>query len=138
MKRIKISVTVILLLLALFSLNYAEGAVTKKCFCSYYRKTFGNWSEEYELSVTFLSGEELNKKTGSFSAYNSNELYAVIWFKPEQCAIVGRYGKFQGLIYHSVGGSDFTESKFNQYVNGKILKGYDRDETPWQIRVPNY
>jgi len=141
-KRILITV-IILLLFSFLCSTHASGRVTKKCYCSYYRKTYGNWSQEYLLSVTFSSGEELNQVTGSFAEYIDNELYATIWFGKGQCAIVGKRktssSQFSsGLIYHSVGATTFDESKFKEYVNGKILRGYDKSGRPWVIRVPRY
>jgi len=123
-KRILITV-IILLLFSFLCSTHASGRVTKKCYCSY-----DNSSKEYYLSVTFLSGGELNQATGFFSKYKMNELYACIWFGEDQYVIV------TGLVYHSVGATTFDERKFNEYVNGKILRGYDKSGRPWVISVP--
>lgn len=111
------AVLLAVLLAAAFGARPATAAVDATAECRY-RHSDGSWSKTYRLSVTFLSGQELNKATKSY-AYQIGTLYIAAWFGSGQAAVI-RTSNFASGEVKSVFGLHFT--------------GYDQDGDLWEVR----
>jgi hypothetical protein len=95
----------------------AWAAVDATAYCKYQRSDM-SWSKEYRLSVTFLSGSELNERTGRYS-YSIASLYVVAWFGQGQAAVIRTNSFASGEV----------KSVFGMYFDGR-----DQDGDRWKIR----
>lgn len=95
----------------------AASAVDATAECRY-KNSDGSWSKTYRLSVTFLSGQELNKATKSYT-YRVGSLYIAAWFGGGQAAVIRT--------------SNFASGEVKT-VFGVLFTGYDQDGDLWEVR----
>lgn len=124
-------------LLLLFALaQSACAAIKETCVCSYQRQD-GSWSEEYRLSVTFVTGDELNQATNTVD-YKSYARCAVIWFAQGECAVVNLG---ENIIPYLGAGTIFTRGDLIRLENDPFLRkltGDDKSGRHWIILLPSF
>lgn len=122
------------LLFFIISFNFTLYAkVTYLCNVSYF--THSGWSNEKVSEVSFYSGKELNKSTGTFD-YDQSHCYAAIWFSQSNVAILEvRSNGFKSY------GSSFTKSDFLKLFGSFMTKHIgciqknDKQKRKWQIKA---
>lgn len=102
--------------------------VHRFCLISY--QTEEGWSDEYKMEVTFVTGQELNRKTNSFDFDYFGE-YVLIWFSQDQVAIV----KIDEFL---ITGPEFTAKDFRSaFLINQVLQGTQANSSSdrqWRIR----
>lgn len=120
----------ILLLLCLASPAYS--AVTKRAKCS------ANGGKRYTLSVTFLTGAELNLAVSDgfnqFSPYSGFSVYACVWFGQGECAVV----KTRGIFASGVGSRGEMAVQGRDVLDMMTYSGEDDAGRSWRIQVWPY
>ena len=101
--------------------------VSRTCGVRY--ESSGGWSNEYFMSVSFLSGSELNAATSSLS-YSSFAVYAALWFGKGEVAVVKLDRPILGV------GESFGESDFSDLFEiFSEVEGKDQQGKKWRIRA---
>lgn len=131
MLKIKYSIfaTVILLILAL----NVYPSVRRICKVSYESEM--GFSKEYVLEVTFATGNELNKATGSY-LFKIYDNYALIWFDEGEVAILELDSVVLGV------GEEFDSEDFKRvfYLLGetKATQVNSDSERTWKIKAKEF
>lgn len=93
-----------------------------------YEKSLGEWSDYYRTDVDFMYGSEIND-----SQFDSNKLYAVIWFSQTECAIIEQEYRCvslgsvdKGFIFIFLTSDVLNEGRLGYQVN-------DRNKRKWRI-----
>lgn len=76
---------VFLFILLLISFTSINASVNRYMDIQY--ETQNGWSKKYRMEITFMSANELNEATRTYS-YGLSKYYAVIWFRDGECAII--------------------------------------------------
>ncbi len=118
--------TIILFVLLLFLGFQAEAKYSQTCTVKY--KTQKGWSKNYTVTVTFLTGSELNEATGTYN-YTGFSVYGVIFWSKGQATVI-KISSFLSC------GSEVSQSCItNNILN---LNGNDQDGDKWEICTSNY
>jgi len=119
-------------LLAILAVAPMNAAVRRFCKVSYQREY--DWSDEYKMEVTFMTGYELNKVTRTFD-YTSYSKYALIWFDKNEVAIL----EIDDLI---IAGLEFTAENFIYAFSVFSEKSATQVNSPsprkWKIEAKEY
>lgn len=128
----KITHTLILLGVTLGLTISSEAATRRIVKVSYETET--GWSREVPVEVTFASGSELNAKAPRLGLKHF-ELYALIWFKDEQVAIIKLDDKPILMGFDGFTAENFKELYFiKSEVKGKQVND-DGDGKRWKFKA---
>ena len=120
------------ILLLLFLASPAHSAVTKKAKCS------ADGGTRYTLSVTFLTGAELNLAISDgfnqFSPYSGLSVYACVWFGQNECAIV----KLRGIFASGSGSRGEMAVQSRDILDMMTYSGEDNSGRSWRIQAWPY
>lgn len=94
------------------------------------RRGFSDW---HTVDVSFASGQELNRKIGTFS-FDMIANYALIWFDRDEVAIL----KIDSPM--SIGGREFEERNwrfiFAAYMDVRAVQVNGKRNVEWKLRKP--
>ncbi len=113
---------ILFLLLVTCTLSISTQAkYVQTCIVKY--KTQQGWSKKYTVSVTFMTGSELNTATRSFK-YNGFSTYAIIFWGNDEATVIK-------IKTFTVCGTEVDKS----CITGTFgdLKGVDQDGDEWNI-----
>ena len=110
----------------------AHSAVTKQAKCS------ADGGTRYTLSVTFLTGAELNLAISDgfnqFSPYSGLSVYACVWFGQGECAIV----KLRGIFASGSGSRGEMAVQSRDVMEMMTYSGEDNSGRSWRIQPRPY
>lgn len=117
--------SILVFLLAIVWAN-ANAKYRQVCLAQY--ETEYGWSKQYQVEVTFMTGNELNIATGRYS-YTPYSVYAIIFWGEGQATVIKMSNYFAcGLE---------TNKTCIQSAWG-YLKGLDQDGDAWRICKDSY
>ena len=101
----------------------ANAKYSQSCIVKY--KTQNGWSKKYTVTVTFMSGMELNEATSGMR-YSVMSIYAIIFWDKGEATVI----KISSLL---LCGTVVDQSCIRNAVLD--LKGKDQDDDEWNICV---
>ena len=115
-----------LLLIVLFISAHGYAKCTRTANVKYMTKT--GWSKLYTVNVTFLTGSELNRATGTYN-YNSYSKYATIFWGENQASVI----ELSSVI---LSGFEIECQDIDNTLMD--LEGKDQDGDNWNICLRDY
>ena len=114
---------------------YPSFASIKRTCKVQYQRQDGTWSEEYTMTVEFMTGSELNTRTHQYK-YDSYKKYCLIWFSDGGVAI-------EEITDYIMCGFEFDDTAFRtlfgyrRSIECKQINSTSEEAPKWRITAKN-